>query len=163
MNLALYPGPGSALNKENIVNDINAEIGTTTCGPGQIAMGLGPLGDGRAIFKRKFRWTFEIEYCCANPGGGRQVASSFVKTGARPNIDIDEVEINYLNGVTWIPGKGKWQTIEIAYYDVSSASGTLGQVSTLGLLGWIASVYNFTDQFVCRWVVLYKITKVLVD
>ena len=60
------------------------------CG-GRLPMGLGALGDGSIIFKRKFRWTFEIEFCCDQ--GGKQVAKDFVKVGNRPQIDIEEQEI----------------------------------------------------------------------
>lgn len=147
MGICTEYAAGTALVKQNIVNDISALTcppGTgNCCGNSKIPMGLGALGNGLAIYKRKFRYTFEIEYCCAS--GGKQVASSFIKTASRPNIDIDEVEINYLNGVTWIPGKGKWQTMTVTYYDVASSTGNLGAVSTLGLLGWLASVYDFTD------------------
>ena len=94
-----------------------------------IPMGLGALGNGSIQFKRKFRWTFEIAYCCGN--GDFAVPREFVKLGNRPQIAFDEVEINYLNGVTWIPGKGKWQTITMTFYDVAGPA-TLSPPRRLG-------------------------------
>lgn len=108
------------------------------------AMGLGALGDGKVIFKRKFRWTFEIEYCC-NAVQPKLVAKEFVKIGARPQIDFEEVEINYLNGKMWIPGKGTWSEMTVTYYDVAGA--TNAGLNTTSVLGWIATIYDFTDPF----------------
>jgi hypothetical protein len=106
------------------------------------AMGLGPLGDGTLIFKRKFRWTMKIEYCF-DSGTPRTVAEEFVKIGSRPQVDIEETEINYLHGKMWIPGKATWQTMTVTYYDV--AGKTAGGVSVSSIFGWIASVYDITD------------------
>lgn len=114
-------------------------------------MGLGALGNGKVIFKRKFRWTFEIEYCCnavddfGNPVDPKTVAKEFVKIGARPQIDIEEIEINYLNGKMWIPGKGTWQTMTVTYYDVAGA--TNAGINTTSVLAWIATIYDFTDPY----------------
>lgn len=95
-------------------------------------MGIGRLGSPNIIIKRKFRWLMEISTPCGF------VPAHFCKTAARPNLDIDEVELNFLNGVTWLPGKGKWQPITVSYYDVADSSMS-------GLLSWIATVYDFTD------------------
>jgi hypothetical protein len=104
-------------------------------------MGLGALGNGDVIFKRKFRWTFEIAWCCS-VGQGRTVPASFVKMGNRPQIDFEEIEINYLNGKMFIPGKGTWQPLSITYYDVA---GLVSGSATSELLSWIASIYDFTN------------------
>jgi hypothetical protein len=105
-------------------------------------MGLGAIGDGKVIFKRKFRWTFEIEYCCSSDTP-KFVAKEFVKVGARPQIDIEEVEINYLNGKFWIPGKATWSEMNITYYDVAGATNS--GVNSTSILAWIATIYDFTD------------------
>lgn len=111
-------------------------------GAGGMKMGLGALGNGDVIFKRKFRWTFEIEYCCGGVDAGRIVPASFVKMGNRPQIDFEEIEINYLNGKMFIPGKGTWQPLSITYYDVA---GLTSGSATSELLSWIASIYDFTN------------------
>ena len=97
-----------------------------------IQMGLGRLGGENIVHKRKFRWTFEVR----RTGGG--VPASFVKMAARPNISIEETEINFLNGKTYLPGKGTWETITVTYYDV-------GSDDNIPLWTWLADVYNFTD------------------
>lgn len=102
-------------------------------------MGLGDLGTGGLLFKRKFRWSMEIEYCT-----DRTVAKEFVKIGARPQIDFEETEINYLHGKMFIPGKGTWQTMTVTYYDVAGSAGS--GVDTNSIFGWLASVYDITDS-----------------
>lgn len=96
------------------------------------AMGIGKLGAPNVILKRKFRWTLEISTPCG------YIPPHFCKTAARPQIDIDELELNFLNAVTWIPGKGKWQPITVTYYDAAHFDFS-------GLLSWVATVYDYTD------------------
>lgn len=104
-----------------------------------INMGIGRLGGSDLIHKRKFRWTFAVER-----DGGKRVPASFVKMAARPNIAIEETEINFLNAKTYIPGKGAWEQITITYYDVEDV-GNAGEGNT-ELWNWLASVYNFIDN-----------------
>lgn len=114
----------------------------SNCVPEGKPMGLGALGTNDIIFKRKFRWTMEIEFCTGGPQF--QVAKEFVKVGARPSLDIEETEINYLHGKMWIPGKATWQTIAVTYYDVSGKAP--GGLNIAALFSWIASVYDITDS-----------------
>ena len=108
-----------------------------------INMGIGPLGGGDVIHKRKFRWTFEVYKANATGGkAGLLVPQHFVKLASRPNISIEETEINFLHGKSYIPGKGTWETITVTYYDVSRANGG---VANEGLWNWLASVYDFTN------------------
>lgn len=100
----------------------------------KIPMGIGNLGFSNLVFKRKFRFTFELFNICGNGS----VPKHYVKVAGRPNLTIDETEINFLNAVTWIPGKAKWQTMSVTYLDVATADAA-------PLFNWLASVYNFTD------------------
>ena len=100
----------------------------------KIPMGIGPLGFSNLIFKRKFRFTFELFNLC----GGGSVPAHFVKVAARPSITIEETQIDFLNGRTWIPGKGSFETMSVTYYDVATTQAA-------PLFNWLASVYNFTD------------------
>jgi hypothetical protein len=100
----------------------------------KIPMGIGNLGFKNQIFKRKFRFTFELQDIC----GGQSVPKWYVKLAARPNLAIEETEINFLNARTFIPGKATWETINVTYIDVSSFDMS-------PLFSWLASVYNFTD------------------
>ena len=98
---------------------------------------MGVLANPNVVFKRKFRWTFSINGFC----GSGAVSESFVKLASRPNLSIEETEINFLNGKMWIPGKGSWETITVTYYDVSGPDGDNTAIYT-----WIATVYNFLDS-----------------
>jgi hypothetical protein len=103
----------------------------------ELNMGIGKLGD--VAFKRKYRWVFAVE----NIGGptGFSVSGNFVKSGNRPQVDIDETEINFLNGKTFIPGKATFNEISFTYYDVAAPDDpTVGN-----LLKWVNRVYNFSN------------------
>ena len=99
-------------------------------------MGLGAIGSNQGlVFKRKFRWTFRVTGICNN---SYELSESFVKTAKRPNLDIEEKELHFLHGVTWIPGKAKWSELEVVYFDVN-------QDDTQVLYTWVSSVYNIQD------------------
>ena len=99
-------------------------------------MGIGVVGQPDITFKRKFRYTFEISGFCNNQQN--LVPEYFVKVAGRPNLSIEETEINHLNGKMWIPGKASWETISVTYIDAANAQ-------MQSLWNWLASVYNFTD------------------
>lgn len=100
----------------------------------KIPMGIGQLGFKNLVFKRKFRYTFVLEEICGN----QRVPEHFVKVASRPNLSIEETEINFLNAKTWIPGKAAWETMTLSYIDVATSD-------MAPLFNWLASVYNFTD------------------
>ena len=100
----------------------------------RIPMGIGQLGFKNLVFKRKFRFTFELFDIC----GGGSVPKHFVKVAARPKMTIEETQIDFLNARTWIPGKAIWDTIQVRYIDVSA-------FEMAPLFNWLASVYNFTN------------------
>lgn len=111
----------------------------------QIQMGIGPIGNDNVILKRKFRWTFRVQDICrGNDQNGKAketkavVPEFYVKVAARPNLDIEETEINFLNGKMFIPGKGTWQEISVTYYDAAVADNQ-------PLWDWLASVYQYPD------------------
>ena len=102
-------------------------------------MGIGALGFNNTVFKRKFRYTFEVQNIC---GGGSFVPAAFVKTAARPKLAIDETEINFLNAKMFIPGKATWDAITVTYIDAVNSTN----VSLFApLWSWLASVYNFQE------------------
>jgi len=110
-------------------------------------MGMGPIGTGDIVFKRKFRWAFQISF---PPNVGRApVPYSIVKVAARPSLTIEETEINFMNAKMWIPGKGTWETITVTYFDVGQRGA--GANLTQSLFNWLASVYDFTSPVgVCQ-------------
>lgn len=101
-------------------------------------MGMGQLGGSGLIFKRKYRWTFKVDCSC----GFGSIPEYFVKLASRPNLTIEEQEINYLHGKMWIPGKGSWETITVTYYDIAGPDAVQGMTT---LFSWLATVYDFTD------------------
>ena len=104
-------------------------------------MGLGILGSGDTVFKRKFRWTMEFQGVCGIDGQ-YDIPPNFVKNANRPSLTIGETEINYLNGKMWIPGKGTPDTTQVTFFDVASQAGAQ---SISGLFTWLATVYDFTN------------------
>ena len=99
-------------------------------------MGIGVIGQPDMVFKRKFRWTFEVFGFCDNEKN--VIPEHFVKIASRPNLSIEETEINHLNAKTWIPGKASWETVTITYIDVAHEE-------MQSLWNWLASTYDFTD------------------
>ena len=99
-------------------------------------MGIGVIGQPDVVFKRKFRYTFEIQGFCNNQKN--VVPEYFVKVASRPNLEIEETEINFLNGKMWIPGKASWQTMALTYIDVA-------HTEMQSLWNWLATMYDFTD------------------
>ena len=93
-------------------------------------MGIGLLGAPQTIIKRKFRYTMEFS------GNWGFVPQHFVKIASRPHLEIDELELQFLNASTWIPGKGRWQPLNITYIDVAGAD-------MQGLYDWAATIYDF--------------------
>jgi len=81
---------------------------------------------------RKFRWTCEADF----PGG--KTKPIYVKVNARPNLNIEEVEKNFLDAKAWIPGKQEWEQLTTTYFDVQ-------QDEMIDLYKIIASVYDFAD------------------
>jgi len=109
-----------------------------------IDMGMGELGGNDIVFKRKYRWTLGIQCHCSNAN----IPTYFVKLASRPNLTVEEQEINFLNSKMWIPGKASWETITVTFYDLA------GQASASGisaLYSWIATVYNFTSNGAVRF------------
>lgn len=129
-------------------------------------MGLGALASGALSIKRKFRWTLTISPKCpqggyANTGiGTGYVGPNFCKVAARPNYDIEEVELNFLNAKTWIAGKLTWQSITATFMDASAAEIQnlyiwIGQNARLdnNLTFWQGSSFN--DYAASAELVLY--------
>lgn len=101
-------------------------------------MGIGYVGDANVIIKRKFRWKMLIQW-----GPGNIINEWFVKVAARPKLAIESAEVSFLNATTWLPGKAKWEAIQVQYRDVA---GEKGAIDMMNLYNWILSIYNFQDS-----------------
>jgi len=100
-------------------------------------MGMGKLASPTTIFKRKFRWGLTIQMPCSGP----TLEEYMVKVAARPNLSIEETEINMKHGKMYIPGKASWETITVTFYDIAG-SEVASQITAL--YSWIISVFDFT-------------------
>lgn len=98
-------------------------------------MGLGNINNANLVFKRKYRWAFSVSPYC-----GGYIPEHYVKIASRPNLTIEETEINYLHGKMYIPGKATWETLTVTYYDVGGSDSGLGN-----LFRWLAGTFNFLD------------------
>lgn len=96
----------------------------------QDQMGIGRVGMPGVLIKRKFRWTFSIQTPCG------KIPEHYVKVAARPKLNIESTELNYLNATTWMPGKAKWEPITVKWIDVATSE-------MQGLWDWVATLYNF--------------------
>jgi hypothetical protein len=63
--------------------------------------------------KRKFRWVLAID----------GIDSFLVKGAARPQVEIQAQEINWINTTRYVAGKAKFQTMQITLYDPIAPSG----------------------------------------
>ena len=115
--------------------------------PAQAGMGIGQtgLGDPNVVIKRKNRWTFEV----ASLKGSDcefSIPAHFCKIAARPNITIEDTQLDFLNDRTWIPGKATWETIQVTYIDVGGNLGSPSIDAVRGVYKWLGSVYDFTGK-----------------
>lgn len=56
------------------------------------------------VFKR-YTWKLAFE--------GQEYDFTWLSDEQRPNLNIEETEINHLNAKMWLPGKAKWNSLEI--------------------------------------------------
>ena len=63
--------------------------------------------------KRQFRWVLAME----------GIDAFIVKTAARPNISIEEMEIPYINHKRYIAGKSSFETLSVTLHDPIAPSG----------------------------------------
>ena len=97
-------------------------------------MGLGTLGKDSTVFKRKFRWLFDIEGVSQGEGGSLPALPP--KSGARPNISFNEIKVEHLTETIYYPGKPDWQTIELVLYDVTE------DCKTNPVFEWLQLLYD---------------------
>jgi hypothetical protein len=66
----------------------------------------------QAELKRQFRWVIDWE----------GIDTAYIKSFARPNINLGEIMIDYLNTKRYFTGKAEWQTVAMTVYDPISPS-----------------------------------------
>lgn len=70
------------------------------------------IRNGTILINRKFRWLMELWQ-----DDRRLTDAAFVKVSCRPQLPLEEEEINFLGNKTWIPGKMAWEEIGFNIYD----------------------------------------------
>jgi hypothetical protein len=63
--------------------------------------------------KSKKNWPGKSEWWLAIKDDNGTVLERQISLDQRPNIDIEEVEMNFLNSKTWVPGKASWDDFTI--------------------------------------------------
>ena len=105
------------------------------------SMGIGPLMDPGVYIKRKYRWTLGVDFTGSTCPNLDYIPEHYVKSANRPNLEIEELELNFLNQKFWIPGKGAWQTLSVTYYDIAVLD-----IGLTNLWTWIDSIYQVMDD-----------------
>ena len=87
------------------------------------SMGIGALGAEQAIFKRKFRWTFEIIDTGGFPvvtygQGNHNSKTHFCKLASRPSFKFNEQEVQHVSEKVYLPAKPEWDPVNITVYDL---------------------------------------------
>jgi hypothetical protein len=105
-------------------------------------MGLGNLGRKNTIFKRKFRWMFEVPDIV-----GEGINMYPPSAAARPKLTFNDFQVNHLVETITIPGRPIWNPITITVYDIVYDNSS----SKHPIYEWILSLYgkapNFPYQF----------------
>lgn len=63
----------------------------------------------KPLARPRFTWTLAVEDSDLNVC----LSERTVKLDQRPSLNIEEVELNYLNYQTWIPGRASWQELRL--------------------------------------------------
>jgi hypothetical protein len=108
-----------------------------------MSMGIGTFLQTKTNIKRKFRWT--LGFGPTSSGGGsfsKVIKPIMLKSAARPNLEIEEGEINFMNETDYIPTKPKWQSMSVVFRDYAKIGG--GGADEC-ILEWIQSCYAFGD------------------
>jgi hypothetical protein len=113
-------------------------------GMGLTSSKAGSILDSGTYLKRKYRWTFAVSFLnntCPNLSDYGYIPECYVKSANRPKLEIEELELNYLNQKFWVPGKGSWQALEVTYYDIA-----VKDVGLTPLWTWIDTIYQFMNR-----------------
>lgn len=93
-------------------------------------MGLGKLGLKSLVFKRKFRWLFQVSV------QGNIIGTDALPPwkGSRPNLTFKEVPAQHLNETIYYPMKPDWKPINVTVYDTECRNNPI--------FNWIKRIYD---------------------
>lgn len=108
-----------------------------------MAMGIGTFLPREAVFKRRYRWAMGFdESTYMGGGGGGKISPIMVTIAARPNVTLEETELNFLNEKAYIASKPTWESLAVTFLDFGKAGGT--GADTI-LRNWIRQCYIYGD------------------
>lgn len=137
--------PDIKKNRESLQSRLSTRtVGANKCN----SMGLGGQL-GSTIFKRKFRWLFNIPGIAGNDFTGTGNASrgssadppslnngAFVAfKGARPSLSFKEMTAQHLNETIYYPAKPDWKPLTLTLYDTTNAK------SPHPVFEWLKTLY----------------------
>ncbi len=91
------------------------------------------LGSKETVFRRKFRWLFEISGIV-----GDELPMLPPLKAARPAISIKEMEVRHLDEVVYYPGRQDWKTINLTLYHI--------QCDNNPIFEWLRLLYDPKDD-----------------
>lgn len=120
-------------------------IGEIASAPDGIKMGIGTFLPKEVLFKRRYRWLFFIgAYNNADGVSGNEATISpvCVTMASRPNLSIDETELNFLNEKGYVAAKPTWEPLPVTFLDFAKEGGGGADEA---VLSWIRRCYYFDN------------------
>lgn len=88
------------------------------------------------LFKRKYRWMFNIRGVCGELEGNSPLLPPG-KSG-RPSLSFKEMDAQHVTETVYFPGKPEWKPINITLYDIKERFNPVIQ--------WIKKIYKVSEQ-----------------
>jgi len=101
-------------------------------------MGLGVIGRRDVVFRRKFRWKFEIQGIIGEENSRSSIRMLPPLKAARPSISIKEMEVRHLDEIVYYPGRQDWKTINVTLYHL--------QCNNNPIFDWLKLIYDPQDN-----------------
>lgn len=93
-------------------------------------MSMGTFITSSTVFKRKFRWMFEINGIC----GDNPISVLPPLKSARPNLSFKDINVEHVIETITFPGKPEWKTINLTLYDLKMGNHPV--------FNWIKKLYD---------------------
>jgi hypothetical protein len=105
-----------------------------------MGMGIGTFLPNSAIIKRRYRWTLQFEAGTILGADAPAIKPIFITIAARPNLTIEETELNFLNEKDYIAAKPTWDPLNVTILDFGKQGGNGADQA---ILDWIRLTYQF--------------------
>ena len=108
--------------------------------PRNCNMGMGVLADQKTIYKRKFRWQFQLLSTTSFIGSSINALPSL--KGGRPSVEFKDIEVQHVTEDVYLPGKPSWKPINLVLYDICPPNIDSGGHP---VFNWILKCYDPTN------------------